>query len=373
MGAPAAASPECSMSQMEIAAESVIEPCGIALQNPKLTPQQRAEALFVRGRGYHRTGRLDQAAYDYDAALRLTPTNEEILLSRSNIDARRGEHRLWAQKVEEAAKINPDNPRVVRSLARVFWWFGYRDQAMELYGEALRIDPTEAFALLYRSREYQARRKFSEAINDAHALVEATRDPIKRTGYLDEDGKVRNFHVIALINRAEIFEAAGQLDSAAKDYDAAVAEGRTADALVARSDFFLGRRVDEQEAKGIADLKEAVQVEPTHPRALFKLGMLFTSQRRYDLAFEAFNKAIVARPSYSYALQMRARMHREFGRSEEAFRDFMTAVQINPYILQKSLHALRHAGYWTARKLPAELTPDLLDAIRACMMDTRCN
>ena len=31
------------------------------------------------------------------------------------------------------------------------------------------------------------------------------------------------------------------------------------------------------------------------------------------------------------------------------------------------------AGYWTSRQTPTELTPELKDAIRACMLDTTCN
>jgi hypothetical protein len=51
----------------------------------------------------------------------------------------------------------------------------------------------------------------------------------------------------------------------------------------------------------------------------------------------------------------------------------MEAVGYSPSILFQSLPAFRHAGYWNSKQLPESLTPELRDAIRACMMDTACN
>jgi tetratricopeptide (TPR) repeat protein len=361
------------MAQMEIAADSVIAPCTALLGGEGLTLEQRAAALFVRGRGYHRTKRLKQAADDYDAALRLTPRNEEIVLSRSNIDIRRGDLDRWAQRLRQAFELNPDNPRVLRSVGVLYRHFGHGSEAMAFFARALHVDPAEPFALLFRSSAYLDQRQFAEAIEDATALVAATADPAKRIGYLDEDGMVRNFHVVALINRARILEKAGQRDAAVKDYNAAVAEGHSAGALVARAEFLLATRPEDAQAKAMADLQEAVVAEPTNPPALYTLGLVLTDRRRFEEAFIAFDRAVASRPGYAKALRMRARMHRELGRAEDAFRDFMAAVESNPGILFSSLPALRHAGYWTSTQTPTRLTPALVDAIRACMMDTRCN
>jgi len=35
--------------------------------------------------------------------------------------------------------------------------------------------------------------------------------------------------------------------------------------------------------------------------------------------------------------------------------------------------ALNVAGYWRSSEEPTELTPALEDALRACMLDERCN
>jgi hypothetical protein len=70
---------------------------------------------------------------------------------------------------------------------------------------------------------------------------------------------------------------------------------------------------------------------------------------------------------------MRARMHRELDQVEPAFDDMMQAVALSGPVLKQTMTALRTAGYWRARNDPDAITPDLEDAIQACMLNKRCN
>src|SRR2546423_7981811 len=89
LGAMSSASAvECTMGQVAIDSASVITPCGELLAAHNLSDRDRAQAHFVRGRGYHRTQRLNEADEDYRAAFALDPKNEEILVSWSNVDLR---------------------------------------------------------------------------------------------------------------------------------------------------------------------------------------------------------------------------------------------------------------------------------------------
>jgi hypothetical protein len=72
-------------------------------------------------------------------------------------------------------------------------------------------------------------------------------------------------------------------------------------------------------------------------------------------------------------LLMRARMYREFDKTELAVADMRHAVMINPELLAETMPALMVAGYWRSREIPTEMTPALEDAIRACMLDKTCN
>jgi tetratricopeptide (TPR) repeat protein len=344
--------------------------CTQYLKMSGLEQSRRADALFIRGQAYHRTRRLTQAAADYAAATAITPRNEDIWVAWANLDLRRGDMQGYVEKVEKAASLNEHSARVLRAIGQMFWVSDDNEKALGFYGKALEIDPSEPFALLHRVEIYRAERKFAEAIADANALVALPRDVINRDGYLDRDGNVRDFHIAALILRAELYQAVGQSDRAAKDYETAVSDGRTVPALVAQAKF-LAREKPSQEA--LALLEEAGKKESGNASAQFALGVELIFAQRFEPAMAAFDHAIAARPGFAMAYKMRARMHRQLGQTEDAVKDFMQAIEADPSIIEESMPAFRFAGYWTSPDMPKQVTPELKDAIRACMLDTTCN
>ena len=372
LGAMSSASAvECTMDQAAIDSASVIAPCSERLATHNLSDRDRAQAHFVRGRGYHRTQRLNEAAEDYRAAFALDPKNEEILVSWSNVDLRLRRMDDYKSRVEQAYALNPKNPRVLRSVGALLFNFGEQDKAFEFYSKAIEVDPTEGFALYYRAREYRFKRKFAEAIADASALLTVSQAGLNDArSFLDEDGIVRDFRVKALLERAYSYEDSGRLDLAEKNYDAAVDAGRSAPALAARA-HFLGFYVQRKD-DALRDLTEAVHKEPRNSKVLYALGISLAGFKRFEEAFAAFDAAVTARPDYATGLTMRARMHRQFGRTDAAVRDLKTAVSLDQRELNGLMNALRNAGYWSEPGLPSRQTRDLDDAMRACMIDPQC-
>jgi tetratricopeptide (TPR) repeat protein len=362
---------ECTMAQLYPDAAAVIAPCSLRLEQSNLTAEQRAQARFVRGRGYHRTRRLDQAAADYQAAFTLRPIDEEILVSWSNVDLRQGRMRDYRARVEQAYRMNPENPVVLRTVGTLYSNMGDRRRAIEFYTKALSINPSEAFALYFRARLYRLQRMFTESIADASALLAIPRETLDQEGFLDEDGDVRSFHVAALLQRAFAFEDAGQTDLAAQDYDAAVAAENSAPALIARG-WFLSTLPD-RNADQLRDFTAAVTREPNNAAAQYALGGTLLATNRFEDAFQAFDAAVTARPQFGKALRMRARMHRHFGRTDLALRDLHHAIAYDPHELDAMMKALRHAGYWKLPRPPDQMTPEFADAMRACMIDVACN
>jgi tetratricopeptide (TPR) repeat protein len=372
LGAMSSASAaECTMGQVAIDSASVITPCGERLAAHNLSDRDRAQAHFVRGRGYHRTQRLNEAAEDYRAAFALDPKNAEILVSWSNVDVRLRRMDDYKRRVEQAYALNPRNARVLRSVGALLSDRGESDKAFEFYSKAIEVDPTEGFALYFRARQYRFRRQFAEAIADASALLAIPPARLNDAqGFLDEDGIVRDFRVKALLERAYSYEDSGRLDLAEKNYDAAVDAGRSAPALAARA-HFLGFYVQRKD-DALRDLTEAVHKEPRNSKVLYALGISLAGFKRFEEAFAAFDAAVTARPDYATGLTMRARMHRQFGRTDAAVRDLKTAVSLDQRELNGLMNALRNAGYWSEPGLPSGQTRDLDDAMRACMIDPQC-
>lgn len=378
LGAMSSASAaECTMGQVAIDSASVITPCGELLATQNLSDRDRAQAHFVRGRGYHRTQRFNAAAEDYGAAFALDPKNVEILVSWSNVDVRLRRMDDYMRRVAQAYALDRKNPRVLRMVGTLFSDRGEANKAIELYSKAIEIDPTEGFALYFRAREYRFKRQFAEAIADANALLAIPPARLNDAlGFLDADGIVRDFRVKALLERAYSYQDSGRLDLAEREYDAAVDAGRSAPALAARA-HFLGFYVERKD-DALRDLTEAVHKEPRNYHALHALGISLARFKRFEEAFAAFDAAVTARPDYTAGLIMRARMHRQFGRTDAAVDDLKVAVSLDRWELDGIrelnglMNALRHAGYWSEPGLPSGRTRDLDDAMRACMIDPQC-
>jgi tetratricopeptide (TPR) repeat protein len=370
----AAAAPdtvECSLPQVEINPESVIDPCSKVIADEKKPPSDRGYALFIRGMGYHNTKRFALAGEDYDAAIELTPTNEELLVSRANIAFRSGRYEEGVSFLQKVLALNPSNGHALRTVGTLNEDMGDFEEANRHYTMALAANPKDAYALLFRCKNLQRLHRFDDALKDADALVAIAPEDINRQGYLDENGDRRDFHIIALKTRGHIYHTLGQFDQAERDVNSAVAYRRTAASLSARGFFLAYRPGREQEA--FSDLQEAVSLGSKGFQTFFGLGLIHAQRRQFRDALADFDRAAAIDQFSGDALRMRARMHRELDQADLAFDDMMQAVTIDESVLKQTIFALRSAGYWRSSEVPTSLPPDFKDAVRACMLDKHCN
>ena len=361
----------CSQDSVETDPASVIAPCTNLLAQPGLSDAQRSGALFIRGQGHHRSKNLDHAAEDYDAALRLTPDNDAIYPERADVAFREGELDQGMALLRQALALNPKNARALRMVANYLSDQGRLDDAIRYASMALDADPNEAHALLLRSDTYKRKHQFDLALRDADALVAMPSDRINRQGYLDMYGVKRDFHIMALQNRADIYAEVGNDELAERDLNAAVEYKRSGESLAARGEYLLDRPGRQQAA--LQDLEEATTLDTRLVHAFYFKGLLLVQLQRYGDAFDAFDRAVEIDPQYDFALRMRALMYRELGQTDFAVRDLEHAMALSPRVVSITMRTLRQAGYWNTSEMPNGLTPQLQDAIRACMIDKHCN
>ena len=366
-----AEAPSCSLALVETAPGQVIASCSKITDDASTSPADRGRALFTRGKGYHNTKRFDLARQDYDAAILLTPTNEELFASRANIAFRARRWQEGVKFLQQALKLNPSNARVLRMVGAQLEVSGDREQAHHYYTLALESDPNEAYALLFRSKNNVRRLQFDEALKDADTLVAMAPAAINRQGYLDCKGDRLDFHIIALDHRADVHDALGRPDRAEQDLTAAITYSRSVLSLAARGKYLAYKRGREQDAA--SDLDEAISLGSDDSRAFHARGMVYVDRRQYEPALTAFDHALKLDPYFASALRMRARMYRELDKTELAVADMRDAVMNSPAVLQETMPALMAAGYWRSREVPTAMTPALEDAIRACMLDKTCN
>jgi tetratricopeptide (TPR) repeat protein len=366
----------CSLSQVQISPGTVIEPCSKIIAEKTTSPADRGYALFIRGMGYHNTKRFDLARQDYDAAIVLTPTNEELFVSRANIAFRGGRRQEGVSFLQRALDLNASNGHALRSMGALMVHSGHPEQANRYYSLALAADPKDAYALIFRSENYAELRQFEEALKDADDLVAIAPADINRQGYLDGRGDRVDFHVKALENRAAVYEALRQFDRAEQDLNAAVTYSRSAPSLSARGKFFAYRTGREKEA--LSDLDEAIALGSVDSRAFYAKGMVHRRSKNVQDALAAFDGALKIDPWFVDALGMRARMYRARDQTDLAVADMTQAVAFCiqagcTSALRETMSTLRMAGYWRSSDNPTDLTPALEDAIRACMLDKLCN
>jgi tetratricopeptide (TPR) repeat protein len=361
----------CSQDSVETDPASVIAPCTILLAQQGLSDAQRSDALFIRGQGYHRSKNLDHAGKDYDAALQLTPDNDAIYPERADVAFREGELDRGMALLRQALVLNPKNARALRMVANYLSDQGRLDDAIRYASMALDADPNEAHALLIRSETYKRKHQFDLALRDADALAAMPPDRINRQGYLDMYGVKRDFHIMALQNRADIYAEIGNDELAERDLNAAVEYKRSGESLAARGDYLMDR--PGQERAALQDLEEATTLDADLVRAFYLKGLLLVQLQRYGNAFDAFDRAVEIDPQYDFALRMRALMYRELGQTDLAVRDLEHAMAMSPRVVSMTMRTLRQAGYWNTSEIPNGLTPQLQDAIRACMIDKHCN
>jgi tetratricopeptide (TPR) repeat protein len=366
----AAESDGCSLAQVEVSPETVIEPCSKIIADTT-SPADRGYALFIRGKGYHNTKRFELAGQDYDAAIVLTPTNEELLASRANIAFRTGHYDEGASFLERVLALNPTNSHALTTVGWLTARSGDLEAAHRYYSSALEANPNEAYALLFRSKNYTRLNQLDDALKDADALVAMAPSAINRQGYLDGRGERLDFHIIAMANRANVYDALGQPERAEQDLDAAVDYRRCAESLSARGKFLAYK--PGRETQALSELDTAISLGRVDYESHYAKGLLHIGLRQHQMALAAFDRALEIKPYSAYSLRMRAGMYRQLDQTELAVADMIHAVAISDEVLRETLPALSAAGYWRSRDMPEARTPEFEDAIRACMLDKNCN
>ena len=198
-----------------------------------------ATAFFLAGVAYGNLGQPRQALEQFDASIRLDPTNSEVLNNR----------------------------------AMTFGTLGLAERALIDLGEALRYSPNYADAHSNRGLIY---REFGQ-----HQLA---------IDSLNEAIRLNPGHAQARVNRGLVFVDLGQYHRAIEDYDEAIRldPGNVQAYLnrgVAHVDLGQGELA-------FQDAEAAIELSPMHPGAYALLAMAQTLLGRDTAAIEAKDRAV---------------------------------------------------------------------------------
>jgi tetratricopeptide (TPR) repeat protein len=165
-------------------------------------------------------GKLDEALYQYQEAVRLTPGYADAHNSLGNILGMKGQDDEAISQYREAVRLNPDHALAQHNLGMALARKGQLDEAISQYQAAIRLKPDYAHAynnlgvaLGMKGRIEEAISQFQEVIRlkpdhvDAHNNLGLALDKIGRT-----DEAIRQFQE-ALRLKSDFADARKNLDA----------------------------------------------------------------------------------------------------------------------------------------------------------------
>lgn len=316
-------------------------------QAVELSPE---DPMVVRNRGfmYFNLGEYDKALADYNRTIELNPEYVEAYNSRALVYQQQGDLDAALADFDEALRLNPDYVRGYVNRGLLYSDQGEREQAIADFSRAIEIVPNEASNYVTRGYEYYLLGEYNTAIEDynqALALNPAYPDVLYYRGLAYDDlgmdaEALEDYNdvlalnqgdnlVSTLINRGNIYYAAGDYDKALVDYDA------------------------------------ALFMQPDEPYAHYNRGLVFFNLGRYDEAVDEYTFKLEAHPDDAFAWGERGKSYYYLGDLENALSDLNQAIELDPEYQDAYVHrayVARDNGENEAAledfNLAAELMPD---------------
>ncbi len=313
-----------------------------------------------------------------------TPTRSALSwLAQAQIHLEAGDHPAALQALQEAARLEPDNPEPWVRQAQIYLMDRRLTRALEAAERAVRMAPEDVDALNIYARALDWMGRYEEAINYAFDALDLDPEnattlavlgeiysdvgnwPRART-YLEEALELEPDNVLALRNMAVLYELQGDYETAIEYFDRAIAvaperpdlyieRGRQYRALeewdkaiesyqaaveVAELPMTLdalgwGLYLSGDTLQALRVLRKAVELDPEYGLALAHLGMVYYTRRNYEDAAPTLEKAVEilgeeeSRIEYYYSLGL-AHIYKKPRECNKAIPWLRKALAIDP-------------------------------------------
>jgi tetratricopeptide (TPR) repeat protein/serine/threonine protein kinase len=283
-------------------------------------------AYLNLGHAYRQLRQFDNAAENYDEAVRLDPKSAPAYLDRGGLYLLLKAYPAAVKDFNEAIRLDPRSPYGYNGRGNARRAANELEEAIKDYESAVRLDPKWALAYRNRGVAYTRLREYDSALAD---FGEALRlDPRDAVAYL-ERGNARGLK--------------GEYDEAAADFTEAI----RIDPNFARAHAYRGnlRRLQKQYKQALADYGEAIRLDPRVARFRVGRGNVYFERRAYPLAINDYTEALRLDPNYAAAYYHRANAHRARGDLPKALDDYGSAIRVNPayvsaYVDRGNVHRL---------------------------------
>jgi tetratricopeptide (TPR) repeat protein len=277
---------------------------------------ERVDALTARGTLYQQMGesdpdgeharkRLDDAAKDFDKALKINGRDAANLVRRAEIVLALGDHQAAIDDCSKALEIDPKfaAAHVVRARASIAK--DDFDKAVEDCDAAIALDAKRPEAYVLRAKARVEKSSEAHTLEVIASLGKAADDcqtaadlAAKVKGDKDKLRRVRKWIAVVHELRGKLYEAAKAEKKAYDEYTAAVAiDPELAGALVGRG---LVRAKSEDFAGALADCNAAIEIDNSRPEGYYGRGLVYRVQQKFTEAESSFNEALTRKYSKAY-------------------------------------------------------------------------
>ena len=317
----------------------------------------------------HQSGRLAQAEALYRQAIAQDASAFVPRHYLGVLKLQQGDNEQAVALIGEALKIDPGNAEAMINYGNALKQLGRHDEALDVFDAALAARPDFAAAPYNRAillqelgRLEDAARAYEQAVTLRPDFSAAWHErAILLLQSKQQEAALESFdRLLALEPRfAEGWSNRGVLLTDMKRFEEALASCERAlainpgfaEAWHNRANALSKlRRYDE----ALASFDRALALKPdAHPRAWNNRGVLLQEMKRFGEASASFTKALAIAPDYAEALYNRGKLawaeHEDY---DAALTDLTRAVALDPdypYALGALLHLKNHGGDWSGR------------------------
>ena len=188
---------------------------------------------------------------------------------------------------------------------------GKTGEAIEIYSQAIELNPHHAFVYNNRGTAYHRNHEVNKALEDYGKAIQ-----------------LKNDYAEAYYNRGTVYGENGKIDLALKDYDKAI----KFNPRLARVYSHRGNAYQEKNEidRAIKDHNRAIALDQNDPIFYNNRGITYGEKGDLDLAIKDFNKAIELKQDYAKAYNNRGAVYRSKGKLDKSIEDCSKAIQLDP-------------------------------------------
>ena len=185
------------------------------------------------------------------------------------------------------------------------------NKAIDNYNMAIKLNPEDAYAYLFRGYAYDDLKEYGKAIEDYSKAVEL-------------NPKEADFYYF----RGVAYDYLKDYDKAIEDYSKAIElNPEYAEAYKDRGNVY---RYKEEYDKAIEDYSKAIEFNPEVADAYYFRGFAYDNLKEYDKAIEDYNKAIELNPEDSDLYYSRGFVYADLKEYDKEIEDYSKAIELNP-------------------------------------------